>query len=319
MQKMTNKIELFGRIYEHDLKKAVTGPDSKNPGTEYITGTVSIATDDDCFNVVPVHYTFVTAATKNGKPNATFATLSNIIDGVYGTVMKTNKDDAAFARIDTQIGLNEFYTERSGETTLVSAKRAEGGFIHIQGKNEEPPKIVNKFTCDMLITNVRHVDADEEKGYPEKAIVKGAIFKDYNKTLMPVEFTAAHPDAISYFEGLDATGKNPTFTQVWGKIINETIVRTITEESAFGEASVREIKSNRRDWVLTGAKPDPYEWDNESTLTADEVNEAIKTREIYLATLKSRSDEYKASRTAAATSVKPVASKTTAVAGTFDF
>lgn len=316
---MVSKIELFGRIYEHDLKKAVTGPNSKNPGTEYITGTVSIATDDDCFNVVPVHYTFVTAATKSGKPNPTFATLSNIIDGVYGTVMKTSKDDAAFARIDTQIGLNEFYTDRSGETTLVSAKRAEGGFIHIQGKNEEPPKIVNKFTCDMLITNVRHIDADEDKNLPEKAIVKGAIFNDYNKTLMPVEFTAAHPDAISYFEGLDATGKNPTFTQVWGKIINETIVRTITEESAFGEASVREIKSNRRDWVLTGAKPEPYDFNTEGTLTTEEVNEAIKTREIYLATLKSRSDEYKASRAAAATTSKPTAKTATVAPGDFDF
>lgn len=318
MQKMKNSIELFGKIYEHDLKKTVTGPNSKNPGTEYITGTVSIATDDDCLNIVPVHYTFVTAATKNGKPNATFATLSNIIDGVYGTVMKTSKDDAAFARVDTQIGLNEFYTDRSGETTLVSAKRAEGGFIHIQGKNEEPPKIVNKFTCDMLITNVRHIEADEEKGLPEKAIVKGAIFNDYNKTLMPVEFTAADSGAINYFEGLDATGKNPTFTQVWGKIINETIVRTITEESAFGEASVREIKSNRRDWVLTGAKPEPYDFNTEGTLTTEEVNEAVKTREIYLATLKSRNDEYKASRAAVITS-KPAAKTATVASGDFDF
>ncbi len=318
MQKMVNKIELFGRIYEHDLKKAVTGPNSKNPGTEYITGTVSIATDDDCLNIVPVHYTFVTAATKNGKPNATFATLSNIIDGVYGTVMKTSKDDAAFARVDTQIGLNEFYTDRSGETTLVSVKRAEGGFIHIQGKNEEPPKIVNKFTCDILITNVRHIDADEEKGLPEKAIVKGAVFNDYNKTLMPVEFTAADSGAINYFEGLEATGKNPIFTQVRGKIINETIVRTITEESAFGEASVREIKSNRRDWVLTGAKPEPYDFDTEGTLTTEEVNEAVKTREIYLATLKSRNDEYKASRAAAITS-KPAAKTTAVASGDFDF
>lgn len=317
MMKMLNKIELFGKIYEHDLKKAVTGPNSKNPGTEYITGTVSIGTDADCLNIVPVHYTFVTATTKNGKPNATFATLSNIIDGVYGTVMNTNMEDAACARVDTQIGLNEFYTDRNGETTLVSAKRPEGGFIHILGKNEEPPMIVNLFTCDMLITNVRHVDADEERNLPEKAIVKGAIFNDYNKTLMPVEFTAATPDAINYFERLEATSKNPTFTQVRGKIVNETIVRTITEESAFGEASVREIKSNRRDWVLTGSKPDPYEWDDESTLTAEEVNEAIKTREVYLANLKSRSDEYKAQR---ANAVKSTATtKTTAAPGDFDF
>ena len=201
MQRMRNTIQLFGRIYEHDLKKAVTGQNSKNPGTEYITGTVSIATDDNCLNVVPVHYTFVTAATKTGKPNATFATLSNIIDGVYGTVMKAGKENAAFARVDTQIGLNEFYTDRNGETTLVSAKRPEGGFIHIQARNDEVPSVTNEFKCDMLITNVRHIEADEDKNLPEKAIVKGAIFNDYNKTLMPVEFTATKPDAIGYLKG----------------------------------------------------------------------------------------------------------------------
>ena len=318
MQKMCNTISLFGRIYEHDLKKAVTGQKSKNPGTEYITGTVSIATDDNCLNVVPVHYTFVTAATKNGKPNATFAALSNIIDGVYGTVMKAGKENAAFARVDTQIGLNEFYTDRNGETTLVSAKRPEGGFIHIQAKNDEVPSITNEFKCDMLITNVRHIEADEDKNLPEKAIVKGAIFNDYNKTLMPVEFTATNPDAIGYFEGLEASGNNPTFTQVWGQIVNETIVRTYVEESAFGKDSVREVKNNRRDWVITGSKKIPYEWDDESTLTKDEVNEAIKTREVYLANLKSRNDEYKASRAAATTS-KPAAKTTTVAPGDFDF
>jgi hypothetical protein len=260
----------------------------------------------------------VTAATKNGKPNATFAALSNIIDGVYGTVMKAGKENAAFARVDTQIGLNEFYTDRNGETTLVSAKRPEGGFIHIQAKNDEVPSITNEFKCDMLITNVRHIEADEDKNLPEKAIVKGAIFNDYNKTLMPVEFTATNPDAIGYFEGLEASGNNPTFTQVWGQIVNETIVRTYVEESAFGKDSVREVRNNRRDWVITGSKKIPYEWDDESTLTKDEVNEAIKTREVYLANLKSRNDEYKASRAAATTS-KPAAKTATVAPGDFDF
>ena len=63
----------------------------------------------------------------------------------------------------------------------------------------------------MLITNVRHIEADEERSLPEKAIVKGAIF-DFRKSLLPVEFTAVNPGAISYFEGLDASNSNPVFT-----------------------------------------------------------------------------------------------------------
>jgi hypothetical protein len=41
-----NEVTIEGILYEHSLEKKVTGPNSKNPGTEYITGTISVATDD---------------------------------------------------------------------------------------------------------------------------------------------------------------------------------------------------------------------------------------------------------------------------------
>ena len=41
---------------------------SKNPGTPFITGTISIATDDAMTNIVPVHFTYVTATFGSGKP-----------------------------------------------------------------------------------------------------------------------------------------------------------------------------------------------------------------------------------------------------------
>ena len=146
-----------------------------------------------------------------------------------------------------------------------------------------------------------------------KVIVKGAIF-DFRKSLMPVEFTATNPNAINYFEGLEASNTNPTFTKVWGRQVSETIVRTITEESAFGDASVREVKSSRKDWVITGAKAEPYDWDDESTLTAAEVNEAIKARELTLAAMRARQDEYKASKGTAAP-----AKANAPAAGSFNF
>ena len=314
MMKVKNECHIEGYLYEHNLEKKVSGEKSKNPGTEFISGTVSIATDEDILNIIPVHFTYVTALTSSGKPNATFATLSNIVDGTYDTVMNSGKDNAAKIRVDSAIGLNEFYSDRNGQEELVSTKRNEGGFVHLVTDGlVDDVKNRNTFKCDMLITNVRHIEADEEKNLPEKAIVRGAIF-DFRKSLLPVEFTAVNPSAINYFEGLDAPNSNPVFTQIWGRQVSETVVRTITEESAFGDPHVREVKSNRKDWVITGARPEPYEWDDESTLTAAEVNEAGKERELMLAALKQRQDEYKASK--GINSVKSVSAPTN---GTFNF
>ena len=171
----------------------------------------------------------------------------------------------------------------------------------------------------MLITGVKHIDADEERGYPEKAIVKGAIF-NFRNELLPVEFSTVHPGAISYFEGLDATPGNPVFTRVKGSQISETIIKRIEEESAFGAASVREVKNTRKDFVITWAQTTPYEWDSEGSILVSELKDAIAARETYLATLKKRNDEYKANRGNAlsgATASKPA---TTAPAtGSFQF
>ena len=304
MKKMTNTTHIEGLLYEHKLELRESGPNSKNPGTKFIMGTVDIATDDACTNIVPVHFTYVTATTAKGATNATFTTLMNIIDGKYGSVMANGKDTAVKLRIDSALGLNEFYTERNGQEELVSAKRNEGGFVHVADSLAEDETIRNTFKCDMLITGVKEVEADEEKKLPAKAIVRGAIF-DFRGSLMPVEFSAVNPNAIKYFLGLGASNANPTFTCVWGRQVSETIVREIRTESAFGEDEVREVKNTRKDFVITGASKEPYAWDDESTLTANEVATAIAARETYLATIKQRQDEYKASKNAATAAAAP--------------
>lgn len=304
MKKMTNTTHIEGLLYEHKLELRESGPNSKNPGTKFIMGTVDIATDDACTNIVPVHFTYVTATTAKGATNATFTTLSNIVDGKYGSVMADGKDKAVKLRIDSALGLNEFYTDRNGQEELVSAKRNEGGFVHVADSLAEDEAIRNTFKCDMLITGVKEVEADEEKKLPAKAIVRGAIF-DFRGSLMPVEFSAVNPNAIKYFVGLGASNANPTFTCVWGRQVSETIVREIRTESAFGEDEVREVKNTRKDFVITGASKEPYIWDDETTLTANEVAEAVANRETYLATIKQRQDEYKASKNAAPAAAAP--------------
>ena len=299
MMKVRNKTRIDGRLYQHYLELKESGPNSKTPGTKFISGNVEIATDNDITNIVTVHYTYVTATTGTGKSNATFNVLKDIIDGKLGSVMANGADNAAVITIDSAIGLNEFFSDRNGKEELVSAKRNEGGFAVVKSAADEDETKRNTFDVDMIITGTRMIEADPEKDLPEKMILRGAIF-DFRNSLLPIELSVVNPRAISYFESLEITQRNPVFTRLQGRQVSEVVTREVVEESAFGDPVVKKFASTRKDWVVTWAASEPYTWDDESSITAAELTKAMSDRETYLATLKQRQDEYKASKNAPA-------------------
>lgn len=292
-----NVSHIEGYLYEHSLELKTSGPNSKNPGTPFISGEIRIATDNARLNIVPIHFTYVTAVTAKGSANATFTILNNIINGSIGTIMNDGIEKAGKLRVDSAIALNEFYSNRNGSEELVSVKRNEGGFVHTTDTFSDNEKMRSAFDCDMLITAVTHVDANEERGYPEKATIKGAIF-DFRGALLPVEFSAVDPRAIAYFEGLNASQKEPVFTRVKGYQVSETVVTMVKEESAFGDAALRESRSSHKDFVINWAQPEPYVFDSEDTLTPADLTKMIADRETYLATQKQRQEEYRKQRDA---------------------
>ena len=296
-----NATHVEGLLYEHSLELKTTGPNSKAPGTQYIAGEIKIATDTARTNIVPIHFTYVTATTSKGTANATYTMLNNIISGNIGTVMQDGVERAGRLRVDSAIALNEWYSDRNGAEELISAKRNEGGFVHTADSFADNEAARSTFDCDILITNVTHKDADPEKNLPDKAIVKGAIF-NFRNALMPVEFSAIDPRAIAYFEGLNASQKDPVFTRVKGQQVSETITRKVTEASAFGDPAVNERKTSHKEFVITWAAPEPYEWDSEETLTAADVTKMIADREVMLATMKQQREEYKKSQESTANS-----------------
>ena len=316
-KEMINQTHIEGILYAHKLEAKESGKESKNPGTPYVTGTIDIATDDKHTNIVSVHFTYVAPnypakENKPPKPNLNYPILMNIINGKIKTVMDSSWSDAARIRVDSAIGLNEFYSERDGEEVLVSAKRNEGGFIHVITDNnlDADEKHRNTFKVDMVITGTVEREGDSDKGIADSLIVKGCIF-DFRKALLPVEFVAISPGAINYFLGLGASTKEPVFTNIWGNQVSTTVTRTITEESAFGEPSIRETSYSRKDWVITGARTETYEWDSEDTIAVNELKKAMSDRETALATMKQRAAEW---RTNQANAIK-----TTTVPTTGDF
>lgn len=286
MQKsFVNKVLIEGLVYENKLKiKEVTNQQSENFGKPYITGELVIAIAGNELDVIPVHYTYVTEMTKNGTPNKTYGILKSIIDNKR-SILESGKENAALVKIDTSVDVNDFYG-RDGQ--LVSAKRNEGGFIsEITSYSDK----VNSFKTDMLITNVRTVEANPERKTPEYTAVAGFVF-NFRKEAMPVEFSISNPDGRKYFESLDVQASRPLFTQVWGE--QHGLVEKIpyTVESAWGAPITEYRESKVRKWEISGASRIPYEFDSENTITAADVQKMMQDREIKLAAEKKRTEDY---------------------------
>ena len=303
MKKTINQERIEGRLYQHNLTiKKVQNKESDNYGKDFISGTIDVATDEEGLNVIQVHFTYLTEITSSGKKNVTYGVLESIINGAK-TWIEDGKDAALKVRVNTALGLNDFYNDKD---ELVSAKRNEGGFVNII-KDLAPEEERNTFKTDMLITSVVRVETDEENGIPEDYLkVRGAVF-NFRNDILPVEFTCHYEKAFPYFEGLDASSKNPIFTEVRGNIINTTIEKKIEEESAFGTVSVRTVPRTSREWAINWARPVEYDFDEE---TAADIKKAMQDREVYLAGVKKRRDEYLASRNNAdSTNVESAESK----------
>ena len=320
MRKNYNAEHIEGRVFEHDLAIKVTGPTSKAPNTTYIGGSIKVAVDEACLNVIKVNFTYVTATNKNGGVNKTFTALKKIIEEGK-TVLVAGKDEATKVKIDTALALNDFYTDND---ELVSVKENNGGFVDIVNELcDESAR--NTFKVDMLITNISRTEADPSKNIDAPFVtVRGAVF-NFKNDLMPMDFRVENPAGMNYFESLEVTGAEPLYTQVWGKINSMTIKTPVTEESAFGEATVRIVERSIKNWVITGAKPTPYEFGEENVMTAEEVVAAMQARETMLATKKAERAAYLAQKASAPANsafgaTTPTAAPTfKAPTGTFNF
>ena len=318
MKKMINTEHIEGRIYQHNLiKKTVQNQASANFGKEFISGNIEVAVDEDGLVVIPVHFTYVVETTNAGNKNATYTNLDRIINNGK-TWITDGKDEALKVKIDTSLALNDFYTQ---DDRLVSTKVNEGGFVTIVS-DLGPENERNTFTTDMLITNVARVEADPDKNIEKDyVIVKGAVF-NFRNALLPVDFIVRNEEGMNYFEDLNASQNEPVFTKVWGKINCGSIANEVKEETAFGEEAIRTFERKVKEWIITGTSKIPYDFGDETVLTATEIQKAMQDRELMLADTKKRSDEYKAQKIAKTSTVSNLSttdSVITATKGTFNF
>lgn len=318
MRKNINTEHIEGRIYQHDLEvKTVANQSSPNYGKQYINGTIEVATDEECLNIIPVSFTFVTELTKNNGKNKTYTEMMKIINEGK-TVLKDGSAEATKVSIDTSLALNDFV---AADETMVSQMISQGGFVTVVSELKDE-SLRNTFKTDIVINSVQRIEADPAKYIDADYVsVRGAVF-DFRNALLPVEFVVKNPGGMKYFEDLDVTPASPVYTCVWGRIDFKNITIPVTEESAFGEAAVTVRNRKVKHWTITGATKVPYDFGDENVMTEAELVKAMQDREVHLADVKKRRDDYLAQKNSATPSsfgVTPTAGPSAMAAPTGKF
>ena len=294
--KWKNAVEVQGYIFNFGnseremLKECISGPNATHPGTQYIRGTLNVATDDEASNVVTIWFQYVPKVwpAKNGKPereNPTYAELARLID-----TAKTFESDGAAAtkvRVSGNLDVNDFYT-REGE--LASPKRIRGSFVHVLNGPISPNPATFDIECILSNAITKEVDGGEDY-----LTLKGYTF-DFRNAILPFDVNVRIPAAITYFENQDISNANPLVTNIKGNIVSAIVKQEEEVESAFGDPIVNITTRSVRTWDVTWAAKEPMEWDDESSITKAELQKVLQEREDMLAAEKKRQDEWKASQ-----------------------
>lgn len=260
---------------------------SKKTNTPFINGTVNVATDEDATNIVPVFFPYVTETFKSGKPNPAYEILQGLIDSDGGNTYEKIGKEALKVRIDGSVDVNDFVT-RDGK--MASPKRVSGSFMHLMtGDISAEPAT---FDIDMLIAGVAEREVEDGDDF---ANLRGYAF-NYRGDALPVDVNIRSRGGIDYFMDAEISNKNPMFTHIKGNIVSQAITHETTEESAFGDPIVHKVTRHIRTWDVTWAAVEPYEWDDESTLTKKEFKQKLADREEHLAEVKKNHDDYQAQK-----------------------
>lgn len=274
-----------------NLQHRVTGENSKNPGQEYISGVVSVATDDEALNVVQVHFTFVTPTWgKSGKENKNYDFLLDLIKrneaGTLDTFEKCGTN-AEKVTITGDLSLNEF-VDNEGE--VVAVKQVRGSFI---GKMSPRDTMGATFELEALISNAAIREVEDGEDYMN---VNGYAF-NFRNELLPIGLTVRIPAGINFFEGAEISSKNPFLGKITGAIVSNIITVTKDESEVDGFGEAKPTTRSIRAWDVLTARA-TMEFDDEEYLTRAELKQLLADRADHEAEIKKQAEERAAKKEA---------------------
>jgi hypothetical protein len=272
MRKTVNNVSIKGYVFSHHLTERVTGATSRNPGQEFINGSMEIAIDEQAMTTVRVNFSYVTPKFRNGNDNQTYQLLKRIITSNDTYEHVGNR--AIRVRIDAQFEPNVFKNKLTGE--IVCNTQIGASFVHELNPGEQFGMNPAKFNVDMVIGTANEREFANGGSIFE---LRGYVF-NWKQDAVPVTFTVSDSDGRKYFENQEY----PMFTNLWGDIESEMLVsQKESAASAFGAPQVQTTVRQVMRWNVKGCLPEPYEFDDENSITKKELHDKIMAHEAYIA------------------------------------
>lgn len=277
-----NNCTIEGILSGYRLFENVSGPNSKNPGTKYISGNITLEAGEK--NFIQVEFPYVSATTSRGNVNPTYTFLSNVLNKSIPTSAEGSAG-APVQVIGSSLAFNEYYDKTTRDLTNTGLCN-RGGMINLLRDGLTNPGAI--FEADMLITGFFIKEDTNEEGKPY-GVAKGYVF-GYGGVIHPAELVVEIPGALDYFSGQDISPSNPYFSRVKGYEVNRRIEVKNERSGAFSVDSTSAMRRERK-FVMTWTPDYPYPYGDEDYLTNEMVKKMLADYETRRADMKTRGIE----------------------------
>ena len=291
LKQAENSVKIEGILSEIDLK---TGTSNKNgKTTEYIGGSIKVRVTQvlNGKNVdldIPV-FMFSNKLKNDGNPNPAYASIERVMNE-YVSIAAGGIDAADRVRItNANIRMNEYYGQ-GGQ--LNSYPRINASFVtKVTDLSKFNPEAT--FSAVFMIAAMGH-ETDKDGVQKENRFKIRGILPQYGGKVDVVDFYATTPSVIS---AVSSYWSEKDTVKVNGKLNFTSVVEEKMVEVDFGEPRMERRTVSVSELIITGGTQTPL--DGDFAFDEDEINEALKARQAYLAELKEKAKDKEPKKAAA--------------------
>ena len=291
LKQAENSVKIEGILSEIDLK---TGSTVKNGKTiEYIGGSIKVRVTQvlNGKNVdldIPV-FMFSNKLKNDGNPNPAYASIERVMNE-YVSIAAGGIDAADRVRItNANIRMNEYYGQ-GGQ--LNSYPRINASFVtKVTDLSKFNPEAT--FSTVFMIAAMGY-ETDKDGVQKENRFKIRGILPQYGGKVDVVDFYATTPSVIS---AVSSYWSEKDTVKVNGKLNFTSVVEEKMVEVDFGEPRMERRTVSVSELIITGGTQTPL--DGDFAFDEDEINDALKARQAYLAELKEKAKDKEPKKAAA--------------------
>ena len=291
LKQAENSVKIEGILSEIDLK---TGTSNKNGKTiEYIGGSIKVRVTQilngkEVDLDIPV-FMFSNKLKNDGNPNPAYASIERVMNE-YVSIAAGGIDAADRVRItNANIRMNEYYGQ-GGQ--LNSYPRINASFVtKVTDLTKFNPEAT--FSAVFMIAAMGH-ETDKDGVRKEDRFKIRGILPQYGGKVDVVDFYATTPSVIS---AVSSYWSEKDTVKVNGKLNFTSVVEEKMVEVDFGEPRMERRTVSVSELIITGGTQTPL--DGDFAFDEDEINEALKARQAYLAELKEKAKDKEPKKAAA--------------------